>query len=230
MAKKLTKEELQNDPLLSSYAKIQDFYFAHKTVIISSAVAIILAIGLAIGYHYWQKSQNQEALRLMSNAQAYFRQGQFEQALRGSQEDFTVGFVQIINEYGGTQAGNLARYYAAVSAYNLENIEQALEYIEAYEPPEDILGVAPVSFHGTLQMAAGNFAQAAELFVRAAEIDINESTTPFNYLEAARAYREAGNREAAIEYLEIILDEYSNSAQAAEAEKLLGLLEAGNEV
>ncbi len=229
MAKKLTKEELEQDPLLNSYAKIQDFYFAHKTVIISSAIAIILAIGLAIGYHYWQKSQNKEALQLMSAAQTYFRQGEYQKALTGSAEDFTVGFEQIINEYGGTQAGNLAYYYAAVSAYNLENIEQALNYIESYEPPEGILGVAPISFHGTLQMAAGNFEQAAELFVRAAEWDINESTTPFNYLEAARAYREAGNIEAAIKYAQLILDKYPNSAQVAEADKLIGLLMATTE-
>ncbi len=228
MAKKLTKEELEQDPLLNSYAKIQEFYFAHKTVIISSAMAVILAIGLAIGYHYWQKSQNKEALRLMSAAQTYFRQGEYEKALTGSAEDFTVGFKQIINEYGGTQAGNLAYYYAAVSAYNLGNIEQALNYIESYEPPEGILGVAPISFHGTLQMAAGNFEQAAELFVKAAEWDMNESTTPFNYLEAARAYRESGNIEAAIKYTQLILDEYPNSSQAAEAEKLLGQLQAGS--
>lgn len=228
MAKKLTKEELEQDALLNSYSKIQEFYFEHKTVIISSAVAIILAIGLAIGYHYWQKSQNKEALRLMSDAQTYFRQGQFENALNGSEEDFTVGFVQIINEYGGTKAGNLARYYAAVSAYNLGNIEKALDYIAAYNPPEGILGVASVSFHGTLQMAAGNFEKAAELFIEAAEMDLNESTTPFNYLEAARAYREAGNTEAAVKYAELVLEKYSNSAQAAEAEKLLGLLQAGS--
>lgn len=228
MAKNLTKEELRDDPLLSSYSKIQEFYLEHKTIIISSAIAIILAIGLAIGYHYWQKSQNKKALQLMSNAQTYFRKGQFKKALHGSEEEFTAGFAQVINKYGGTKAGNLAYYYAAISAYNLGNTQKALKYIEAYDAPDGILGVAPVSFHGTLQMAIENYGKAADLFVRAAEMNTNKSTTPFNYLEAARAFRAANNTEAAIKYTKLILEKYPNSAQAAEAEKLLGMLTVSN--
>ncbi len=229
MAKKFTKEELEQDPLLNSYAKIQTFYFENKTVILSSGIAIILAIGLAIGYNYYQKAQNEEALRLMGAAQNYFRQGNFEQALQGSAEDFTIGFEQIINEYSRTQAGNLAYYYAAVSEFNLGNTDQALAYIDEYEAPDGILGVAPISFHATLLTETENFDDAAELYVKAAEWDINDSTSPYNYLEAARTYHEAGNAGEAIEYVQLILDEYPNSGQQAEANKLLGLLRATTE-
>src|SRR5699024_9846659 len=148
MAKKLTKEELEQDALLNTYAKITEFYLEHKTVIISSAVAVILAIGLAIGYHYWKKGQNKEALNLITDAQTYFREGNYEAALNGSKEDFTVGFAQIINKYGGTKAGDLARYYAAVSSFKLGNTDQALDYMDDYDPPSGILGVPPISFHG----------------------------------------------------------------------------------
>lgn len=226
MAKKLTEEELEQDPLLTSYAKIQEFYLQHKTIIISSAVAVILAIGLAIGYHYWQKAQNKKALKLISDAQTYFMTGQYQKALNGSKEDFTVGLVQIINDYGGTQAGNLARYYAAVSAYKLGNVDKALTYIENYEVPQGILGVASISLHGTLQMAAGHFKKAAELFVKAAKWDINDSTTPFNYLEAAKAYEKAGNIDAGLKYTNLIINKYPNSNQVAGAQKLLGVLQA----
>lgn len=224
MAKNFTEEELQQDPFIKSYAKIQEFYVNNKNVIIGSAVAVLLAIALAIGYHYYQQSQNQKAQQLMGMAEDYFLRGQYEQTLNGSDQELTVGFVQIMNNYPNTEAGNLAHYYAAISAYNLGNPEQALNYFNDYEVPQGILGVAPLSFKGVLLTELGNHQQAAETYVQAAEWDENDATTPYNYLEAANAYFEAGDMENAEKYAQLIVDEYPNSSQVTEAQKLLGRL------
>lgn len=229
MAKHLTEEELQSDPLLSTYAKIQEFYLSNKNVIIGSAVAVILAISLAIGYHYYQRSQNQKAQQLMGMAESYYLRGDYQQALHGSEENLTRGFEQIIREYGGTEAGNLARYYAAVSAYNLGNTKQALEYINNYEVPEGILGVAPLSFKGVLLTELGNHEEAAATYVKAAEWDVNDATTPYNYLEAARAFHDAGNMQQAEKYARLVAEDYPASSQVAEAKKLIGQLMTANE-
>lgn len=224
MAKKFSKEELQQDPLINTYAKIQQFYFENKTIIISSAVAIILAIGLAIGYHYYQKSLNKKAQALMGTAETYFLKGNYKKALHGSKEELTVGFEQIIANYADTKAGNLAYYYAAASEYQLGNTQKALGYISKYNVPNGILGVAPLSFHAVLLTEAGKFAQAAKTYVKAAEWDKNKSTTPYNYLHAAQAYQEAGNLAQAKKYAQLVINEYGTSAQVPEAKKLLGVL------
>ena len=70
----------------------------------------------------------------------------------------------------------------------------------------------------------GNHAEAAQLYVKAAEWDQNESTTPYNYLEAANAYYDAGNQSEAKKYAQLIVDEYSNSNQTPQAQRLLGML------
>lgn len=228
MAKNFTEEELEQDPFLNSYARTQQFYQKNKTVIIGSAVAVILAIALAIGYHYYQQSQNEKAQRLMGTAEEFYLRGEFDQALTGSEEDLTIGFEQIIKNYGGTEAGNLARYYAAVSEYNLGNTDQALNYIEDYNIPDGILGVAPLSFHAVLLTETGQHAEAGKKYVQAAEWDENESTTPYNYMEAANAYDDAGNSNDAKKYARMIVDEYPNSSQASAAQGLLGRLMAAN--
>lgn len=228
MAKKLTKEELEQDPLLQSYAKVQETYLQHKNTIIGAGIAVILAIGLSIGYYYYSQSQENTAQRLMGSAETYFMTGDYQSALTGSEEEFTVGFEQIINNYSGTKAANLAHYYAAVSEYKLGNIQSALDYINEFEVPEGIMGVAPLSFKAVVLTETGNHEQAAETYVQAAELDINEATTPYNYLEAANAYHDAGNSEQARTYAQRILDDYSNSAQAPEAQRLLGRLMATN--
>lgn len=228
MAKNFTEEELENDPLLNKYAQIQQFYVNNKNVIIGSGIAVILAIALAIGYHYYQKNQNREAQQRMGMAENYYLQGQYEQALRGSDEELTIGFEQIMENYGNTEAGNLAHYYAAVSEYNLGNTERALEYINDYNIPDGILGVAPLSFKGVLLTDLGNYSEAAQTYVNAAEWDINDATTPYNYLEAANAFHDAGDLEQAEKFAQLIVDDYPGSPQVTEAERLLGRLMAAD--
>lgn len=226
MAKKLTKEELEQDPLLQSYAKIQNTYQENKSTIIGGAIALVLAICLGVGYVYYSNQQEQEAQELMTSADQYFMNGNYEQALQGSEEEFTVGFEQIIDNFSGTDAANLARYYAAVSHYNLGNIEQALSYMNSYEVPDGILGVAPISFHAVLYAELGDLEQAAQMYVRAAEWDENSSTTPHNYVEAAQAFNEVGNNEQARTYVQRVLNEYPNSPQVDRAQRLMGTLMA----
>ncbi len=224
----MTQEELEQDPLLNSYARIQNFYLQNKNVIIGFAVVVLLVIASAIGYHYYQQSQNEEAQELMGMAENYYLRGQYDLALNGSDEDFTIGFKQILDNYSGTQAANLAHYYAAVSEYNLGNPKQALNYINDYDIPDGILGVAPLSFRGVLLTELNNSEAAADAYVQAAEWDENASTTPYNYLEAADAFNDAGNKQQAVKYAQLIVDDYPNSQQLQEAEKLLGRLMAAN--
>lgn len=228
MAKKLTKEELEQDPLLQSYAKVQQTYFENKNTIIGAAVAVILAIALSIGYYYYSQTQENRAQELMGLAETYFLNGDYETALTGSEEDFTVGFEQIINNYSGTKAGNLARYYAAVCEYKLGDTEAALQYIRDFEVTDGIMGVAPLSFKAVLLTETGNHQEAAETYVEAAELDENDATTPYNYLEAANAFNDAGDTEQAKTYARKVVDEYPNSQQVADAQRLLGRLMAAS--
>ena len=228
MAKKLTEEELEQDPLLQSYAKVESFYLQNKNLIIWAGVGVILLIALAFGYYYYSQQQETRAQQLMGMAETYYLNGNYEMALMGSEEEFTVGFEQIINNYSGTDAANLAQYYAAVSEYKLGNTEQALNYINNYDYPDGIMGVAPLSFRGLLLTELGNHEEAARTYVEAAELDMNESTTPYNYLEAANAFNDAGNTEQAENYAQKIVDEYPNSAQVADAQRLLGKIAAAS--
>ncbi|WP_138429924.1 tetratricopeptide repeat protein [Fodinibius saliphilus] len=224
MSKKQVKEELEQDILLETFSKAQSLYDNNKSAIIGAAIAVIVLIGGSIGYYYYSAAQESEAQQLMAKAtQAYLNQD-YQTALTGSETQFTVGFEQIINNFSITDAANLASYYASVCEFKLGNTQEALNYINNYEIPDGILGVGPISFHGVLLTDLGNHAQAAETYVKAAEWDKNESTTPYNYLEAARAYQDAGNTNKAREYAQKVVDEYSQSSYITTAEKLLGTL------
>jgi tetratricopeptide (TPR) repeat protein len=224
MAKKLTKEKTEQDSFTRGFSRVQAFYLNNRKIIVASGIVIILAIGLAIAYHYYEKSQNNKAAKKMAMAEEYLMRGNYKLALSGSARDLTAGFQQIINNYSSTKAGNLAHYYAAISEYHLGNTQKALSYINQYKPPDGILGVAPLSFKAMLYTQAGKYSKGAQTYVKAAKWDENNSTTPYNYLEAARSYHAAGQPEEAKKYAQLIINNYPGSNQSTDAKKLLGLL------
>lgn len=224
MSKKQVQKDLESDPLLETFSWTQNLFDQNKSAVFGGILAVVLLIGGAIGYYYYSANQEETAQQLLANATNYYMNSDYEKALSGSEADFTIGFEQIINNYSRTDAANLARYYAAVSEYNLGNVQQAISYIEDYDLPEGILGVGPLSFHAVLMTDAGNLEQAAALYVKAAEWDDNESTTPYNYLEAAQAYYDAENYGEAEKYAGIIVNQYDESNQVSSALRLLGML------
>ncbi|MCC5941391.1 MAG: tetratricopeptide repeat protein [Balneolaceae bacterium] len=227
MSKKLSKEDLEQDILIEYSSRFMYFYNQNKATVIGGGLGIVLVIGLIIGYVFYSNQQSQQAQVLLGVAEQALMQGDIERALYGDEDEFTLGFVQIARNYGRTSSGNLANYYAAIAEFELDNYEEALEYIKRFSPPRGILGVAPISMHANILMELGRYEDAARQFERAANWDENSSTTPYNLFEAAQAYMEAGNNQRAIQHLENILAEYPNSPQATRAQRMLGMIAAG---
>lgn len=221
---KLKKEELEQDLLIEYSSRVMHFYENNKAAVFGGAIAIVLAIGLFVAYFIYSANQEQEATNLLGIAEQELLQGNYQEALNGNEEDFTLGFVQIANNYSGTDAGNLAHYYSAISEYELGNYEDALIYIQEYEVPEGILGVSPISMHANILIGLERYEEAAEKYEEAASWDENNSTTPYNLYKAAEAYHEAGDTQQAMNLLDRIIDEYPNSQQIAQAERLKGRL------
>lgn len=223
---KLKKEDLEQDILLEYSSRFMHFYQNNKATVIGGGVGIILVIGLIIGYVVYSNQQEEEASILLGMAEQELMMENYETALYGNDEDFTLGFVQIANNYSGTDSGNLAHYYAAVSEFELGNYEDALNFIEDFTPPTGILGVAAISLHGNILLELENYTEAAQQYERAAEWDENSTTTPQNLFEAAQAYQRADNIQMATNHLNTIVNEYPNSAQTPQAERILGMLAA----
>ena len=221
---KLKKEDLEQDILIEYSSRFMHFYTNNKAAIIGAGFALVLAVALTVAYFIYSGNQEEEAKNLLGIAEQELLQGNYQEALEGNEEEFTLGFVQIANNYGRTEAGNLAHYYSAIAEYELGNYEDALTYIREYDVPEGILGVAPISMHANILIGLERYAEAAEKFEEAASWDENNSTTPYNLYKAAETYHEAGDSRQAMDLLDRIIDEYPNSQQIVQAERLKGRL------
>ncbi|MEO1023552.1 MAG: tetratricopeptide repeat protein [Bacteroidota bacterium] len=226
MSKRLSQEELEHDPLIENYNKAVTYVNANRTPILSIVIGAVVIIGALIGYNLYSETQEVQAQNLLAIASQYYRDGDFDKALNGDSFELNYGFNAIAKEFSGTDAGNLAMYYASVCNFKLGNTESALEQIQMYAIPKGILGVGAHSFHANLLASNGSTEAAAELYEKAASWDENNSTTPFNLLKAAELHFKSGNVEKAEELAQSIIDDYPDSIEFAEAQKMQGMIAA----
>jgi hypothetical protein len=224
MSKNFTKEQLENDALVTGYARTVAYYRDNSTKIIGIAIAFILVIGGLIGYYFYSNNQERAAQAFLGYTEQFFVRADYERALNGDNSLLGVGLNEIIANYGRTNAANLARYYAAISEQELGNSTTALEHMNKFKAPKGILGVGALSFHAVLLDNAGLHKDAANKFKKAADWDENSSTTPQNLLRAAQSAILAGDNRMASSLVEEILNKFETSPSATNALKIKGSL------
>ncbi|MBK7476312.1 MAG: hypothetical protein IPI11_10005 [Haliscomenobacter sp.] len=123
MAKKTTKK--QADEVLVDIVEVrdhaQDFYAKHQKTIVALAGGVLFVIAAFLAYKFlYLGPREKEAGEQMSQAQKQFERDSFAVALTNPGGGFS-GFLDIIDNYKGTKASNLANYYAGISYLNLGN-------------------------------------------------------------------------------------------------------------
>lgn len=221
---RLKQENMEQDALLEYSSRFVHYYQTNKAVVWGISVGLLLSAALIIGWVVWSQSQSDEAEILLGQAEELYLQGELQSALEGTETPYQPGFIQIAENYSGTQSGNLANYYTAVILYEQGDLPQALEYANKFRAPEGIMGVGAVSLRAVLLSELGNYTEAAEGFLEAANWSENEATTPYNLLKAAENFELAGDLTRTRELLSEIESEYPNSPQAAEAKRFRGRL------
>lgn len=206
----------------TAYVRSVGFFDEHKQLIIGIGVAILLVVAAFGAYRWWMGQQADEADVLLGAALPAYESGQFDNALDGT--DGAPGLLAIADDYGSTDAGNLAHYYAADALYRLGRYDEALEHFEAFDG-DGLFGASAVAGAAAVYEARGEYAEAAERYERAARYD-NPVTAPDYLLAAARNYEAAGDLNEAVGALNAIEADYADTPAARDLEMLRARLEA----
>jgi TolA-binding protein len=226
MSKHLSKEELQSDALLSFYGQSLLYYNQNKSKVIGITAALGLVIVLGIAYIFISIGNEEKAQVLLSQAEQHFAVSDWDKALNGDASNGTAGFATIVANYGRTDAGNMAAYFAAVVSLNLGNNEDALMYIRKHDAPNDVIGIGAVSLHATIEANAGNYKEAGNLYLKAANMAKSDSNSPQQLLLAAIHFMAGDLKSDAKKAVDRIINEYPDSQQAQEARKISAQLSA----
>jgi tetratricopeptide (TPR) repeat protein len=195
------------------------------------AIAICV-LGYLAYQQFVQNPKEAEAMNEMFQAQSYY-----EQALNSPAKDslFTLavnggegkyGFDEIIENYSGTAAANLAHFYAGMSYLNLKNYQAAIDHLDDYDGDDEMSGPLAKGGIGDAFVQLGQNEEALKYYEEAATMRTNEVTTPRFLLKAGITAINLNKPDVALKHFSRIEEEYPNSPEAAKAVIYLGRAEA----
>ncbi|MGL2994781.1 tetratricopeptide repeat protein [Flavobacterium sp. TSSA_36] len=211
-------------------SRTEDFVAKNQKIIIGFVAGIAL---VTVGYLAYQKfiatPKEEEAANEMFVAQQNFQKATdgvasdslYKLALNGSEGKF--GFVKIADEYSGTDAGNLANYYAGIAYLNTGKYTEAITYLEKFSSKDAILSALAKGAIGDAYAQTNKAQEALDFYVKAAESNKNDFTTPRFLMKAGKTALSLGKKEEALKYFTDIKDNYDASPEAASVDGLIGL-------
>lgn len=186
-------------------------------------VVAVVALG-AILYVLYDKLMHEPAENTAANdmyqAQNYFQQAVdspvandslYNLALNGGEGK--MGFLGIIEEHKGTDAANLAHYYAGMAYINTGKYKEGVTHLEEFKSKDDILTALSLGAIGDAFAQLGQNDDALEYYNKAVKAAENDLTTPRFLFKAGQLALTVNKKEEALKHFNQIKEKYETSQQ-----------------
>ncbi len=223
-------QEEQNEPTQSgapdAYTRTEEFIEKYKKIILSAIIILVAAVAGYFGYQrFYLEPMDQEASAKMWKAEYYFGVDSLELAVKGDRAGYK-GFEEIVEDYGGTQAAELAHYYLAVSYLRMGNYEEAAKHAEEVETKNEFIGALARGVAGDAYVEMGKHEEGVSRFKEAVSRSDNGLTRPLYLKKAGLVLEKLGRYEKALKLYERIRDEHPASEQGQNIEKYIARAES----
>ena len=226
MTKEKTPKPIENLAEVENALTTAERFFEANSKIITMifGAAVVIALLFLATHRFYSLPREAKAKEQIFAAEQYFEKDSFNLALNG--DGNFPGFLDIVNDYGRTTAGNLARYYAGVSNLHLGKFKDAINFLEDFKTDDLLLGPVTLGATGDAYSELGNKDKAVSLYMKAAKLNPNAFTSPVYYLKAGILYEELGTKEKALEAYKAIKEKYAESEQGRSIDKYIARLSA----
>ena len=196
-------------------------------------VIAVAVLGYLAYNQFVQNPKEESAANELFYPQQYFDQALnatakdslFNLALNGGEGKY--GFLDIIDEYGGTKAANLANYSAGMAYLNMQQYDEAIKHLENFKSDDAILGALAKGGIGDSFMQLGQPDEALGYYEQAIKHSENQFTTPKFLYKAGITALELKNNEKALGYFRRIKEEYPDSNEASTIDVFIGMAQKG---
>jgi predicted negative regulator of RcsB-dependent stress response len=139
--------------------------------------------------------------------------------------DGKYGFVDIASTYSGTQAGNLANYYAGLSYLQLKQYDKAIEYLSQFSSEDAMLGPTAIGAVGDAFADINQPKEALKYYEDAANKATNEYSTPLFLYKAGITAMELKEYSKAATLFKKIKSDFPASYQAGNIDQYISSAE-----
>ena len=212
----MAKDNVKNAPELEQeVTKTEAFFEKNKKAIIYGVVFIIAIIaGYILCDTYYLKPRANEANTELAKSQQLFDEQQYDKAL--------AGFQKVVDEYGSTDAANLAQLYIGICQANLGKWQEAVDALESFSGKDDQM-ISPAA-EGALGNAYANLNQldkAVEHLKKAAKMADNNTLSPVYLIQAGEILESQGKKSEALQLYQQVKEQYVNSMQYQTIDKYI---------
>ena len=224
MAKKNTAGDDRMVAVEEALGRTEQFIENNQKIMMYVIMGIIVIVLAYFGYQRLYISPMEDnAQEEIFMAQKYFEMDSLNRALNG--DGNALGFLDIIDDYGRTNTGNLARYYAGVCYLRMGNFEEAINYLEQHDPVDQIVGPMAIGALGDAYLELNEPDRAVDYYMDAAEENVNDFTTPMFLYKAGMTYELLGEYEDAFKVYDRLYREFYRSAEARTIERNIARVE-----
>lgn len=224
MAKTIEAGAVQNEQTLNNQ---EQFFLKYRKQILIAVAAILLIVAGCLAYKTLvAEPRENKASTAMAKAQEMFAERDFQKALNGDKTN--EGFLSVIENYGGTDAANLAKGYAGLCYAQMGKWQEAVKYLEDFSPKSDaIISPAIVAALGNAYANTGKVDEAISTLKEAASMadsrseSVNNTISPTYLLQAARLLESQKKTDEALKIYKQIKEKYVNSAVAQDIDKYI---------
>lgn len=224
MAKKNTKVTINQETaglanVEDKLSKTEQYIESNYKSLLIALCAIIIVAGVIWISHLHKNNRQETAMSQMFQAENYFEADSFRLALDG--DGNYLGFIDIVDNFGATASGNLARYYAGVCYLKLGEYDNAVQYLKKYKTKDNVIGSLALGALGDAYIELDDIAMGISKYIDAAELGDNEFTTPLFLLKAGEMYEMNGQYAEALGLYEQIQRDYPNSFEGLSIDRYI---------
>jgi len=224
MSRRKTSKKKQEETLVDIVEvrdTAQDYLSKNRKMIFGIGGLLLILVGAFMVYKFMiQEPKEKQAMESLYWAEYQFSRDSFASALENPGKGFE-GFLDIIDNYSGTNASNLSKYYAGVSYLNLGKFDAAVDYLSSFNPAGTVTPIMKQGALGDAYSELNDFDAAISAYKSAAFGTSNDLLSPYYLQKYGMLQLRQGNAAEAQKAFEKIKAEYPTSTEGLQIEKYL---------
>lgn len=234
----ISRKELKSDEFVSGMDAALEYYLQHQRAVITAIVVLVVVVASGYGYMTWSRTRNLAASALLSQALTTMHatvQAQPSSANAPAPAGITYPtvaergtaaaqqFQAVINQYGSTNAGQLARVYLGLAQLDANDPHAPQTLQAAAQSGDAAAATAAQHALANLDIQQGKLAAAHTLLEALTKQDSPTLPRAVAIIELASLDRTYNPKEAAQLYKQLQTD-FPNTATAQQAQQDLANL------